>query len=107
MTQRMWGEKFNCGRAHQWHVFLIIAIVCVLSLPVIFYPAVRCTESSARLRVIAPRDIHNFLEESRRRLSFNRRTYSMMENNRGGLPPTRSENASTSSQASLNHLQVS
>lgn len=76
MTQRTWGEKYNCGRTaqHKDHIILIVAIIIVLLLPVVFYPVVRLTETSASERVISQRHITEFLEDNLRRLSFNRRS---------------------------------
>jgi len=74
MTQRAWGEKYNCGREQIHHVVLIVAIIIVLLSPVVFYPVVRFTETSASERVISQRHITEFLEDNMRRLSFNRRS---------------------------------
>jgi hypothetical protein len=72
MTQRQWGEKYNCGRMVQRHVPLLVMVVCVLCTPIVFYTLVRLAETSAEERVISQRNITNFLDI--RRLSFNRRS---------------------------------
>lgn len=73
MTQRQWGEKYNCGRKVEHHTPLLVMVAIVLCTPLIFYPLVRLAETSAREHVISQRNITNFLDNNLRRLSFNRR----------------------------------
>jgi hypothetical protein len=74
MTQRQWGEKYNCGRMVEHHVPLLVMVAVVLCMPIVFYSLVRLAETSAEERVISQRNITNFLGSNIRRLSFNRRS---------------------------------
>jgi hypothetical protein len=78
MTQRLWGEKYNCGRRPTIHWGLIVAVCIVLSMPLIFYPVVYFIESSAEERVINQRHITDFFDQNLRRLTFNRNRFSRM-----------------------------
>jgi len=73
MTQRTWGEHFNCGRSSHVQVELLVAIATVLMLPAIFYPVCRYAGTSAEERVISQRHIQDFLDSSLRKISFSRR----------------------------------
>jgi hypothetical protein len=74
MTQRQWGEKYNCGRKLVHHIPMLVMVSFVLCIPIVFYTLVRLAESSAEERVISQRNITNFLGNNIRRLSFNRRS---------------------------------
>eukprot|EP00088_Acartia_fossae_P012661 TRINITY_DN16548_c0_g1_i1.p1 TRINITY_DN16548_c0_g1~~TRINITY_DN16548_c0_g1_i1.p1 ORF type:complete len:350 (-),score=43.27 TRINITY_DN16548_c0_g1_i1:122-1171(-) len=74
LTQRQWGEKYNCGRKVEHHIPLLVMVSCVLCTPLFFYSLVRLAETSAEERVISQRNITNFLDNNLRRLSFNRRS---------------------------------
>jgi len=76
MTQRQWGENFNCGRKLEHHIILLVAVVIIGSLPLIFYPTVRVLGTSAEERVISQRHIADFFDQNLRRLSFNRSRFS-------------------------------
>ena len=41
MTQRQWGEKYNCGRKVEHHVPLLVMVSIVLCIPIVFYTLVR------------------------------------------------------------------
>jgi len=73
MTQRQWGQKYNCGRKVEHHTPLLVMVAIVLCTPLLFYPLVRLAETSAQEHVISQRNITNFLDNNLRRLSFNRR----------------------------------
>ncbi|XP_023334650.1 osteopetrosis-associated transmembrane protein 1 isoform X2 [Eurytemora carolleeae] len=81
MTQRIWGEKYNCGPKPRTHWTLLTLVCIVLCTPAFFYPVVRFTESSAEERVISQRHITDFFDQNLRRLAFNRSRFSRSTQN--------------------------
>ena len=48
MTQRIWGEKYNCGPKPRTHWTLLTLVCIVLCTPAFFYPVVRFTGKTER-----------------------------------------------------------
>lgn len=100
MTQRQWGENFNCGRKLEHHWITLVAIIIVACLPLIFYPVVRILGTSAEERVINQRHITDFFDQNLRRLSFNRSRFSRSSRGDNGNNSGRRTDSTISSNSS-------
>lgn len=67
ITQKIWGEDYNCGRRLMLHVPLLISVIVITTTSLAFYIVVGCLGSSAEERVL-PRNnrLRDFLDLSLR-----------------------------------------